>query len=99
MAHQKRNPVFKSAEDDGYEEPIKELLSEPFQGSVNWLEISQEQKTGKYYLVAHGLKDEGVKAFWRKTRRLSHFRWVLNGVWTDTLNQDLIPQPLYYKEI
>lgn len=65
-----------------------------------WKVIASEQQTGTAYLVSHLLGDTGTVAFWRKTRRLNHNRWVLHGIWSDPLTRvDIIPQPLYYKEL
>lgn len=85
----------------GPEEPIiitAEKVTEPVPVTDGWSVIGEEQQTGKHYIVTHIAEQTGVIAFWRKTRRLSHFRWVLHGTWTNMMNQELIPQPIYYKE-
>ena len=64
-----------------------------------WRVIGLEQQTGKTYIVGNTLEEEGKLAFWRKTRVLSHYKWVLNGKWTDPLTRaEILPQPVYYKE-
>lgn len=84
-------PIPELAPEEGSKEPIPEN---------GWQLLSLEQQTGKFYIVTNDTTQEGVRAFWRKTRALSHFRWVLNGKWCDVLtNQYLIPQPIYFKEI
>jgi hypothetical protein len=68
--------------------------------SNGWRELTDEQNTGKTFYVTHDLSIEGIRGFWRKTRVLSHFRWVSSGKWTNSLtNCDIIPVPKYYKEI
>ena len=115
MSQHKRQQVFKPAEDEGQiqiDPPLKasepDILDapqseapkdEPVITNHAWLEITPEQQTGKHYLVTHDRQEAGVQSFWRKTRRLSHFRWVLHGSWTDRMNRDLLPQPIFYKEI
>lgn len=75
----------------------KIIVAEPVNG---WKEITPDQQTGKHYIVTHDPNKDGVQAYWRKTRVMLHFRWVLNGKWTDAMtNQYLIPQPLFYQEI
>ena len=82
----------------------KNTLSVPEKSSEvlpnGWKVISEEQQNGMAYLVTHVLDGEGVLAFWRRTRMLSHNRWVLHGRWSDSLTRaDIIPQPLYYKDV
>lgn len=68
--------------------------------SNEWKEISKVQQSGKTYLVTSDVTFEGVRAFWRKTRALSHNKWVLHGKWTEPLtNAEVLPQPLFYKVI
>ena len=65
-----------------------------------WKVISATQHTGKAFLVASDLDSEGRMAFWRKTRVLSHNKWILNGKWSDSLTRgEVLPQPIYYKEV
>ena len=65
-----------------------------------WRVISVEQHDGKHYLVAAELSDLGVRAFWRKTRVLSHFKWVLHGKWTEALTRaEILPTPRFFKEV
>ena len=65
-----------------------------------WKVISLEQQTGKRYLVTADLETNGVRAFWRKTRVLSHFKWKMHGKWTNALTHgDVLPEPRYYKEL
>lgn len=65
-----------------------------------WKLLSEAQQDGKTYLVTHNFYEPGVKAFWRKTRILSHFRWALHGKWSSKLTRsEVLPQPLYYKEL
>lgn len=65
-----------------------------------WRVLSQEQQTGATFLVTHDLEAEGTPAFWRKTRALSHYKWVLNGKWSNTLTRlDILPEPRYFKEM
>lgn len=64
-----------------------------------WKVIGPEQQAGKHYLVTHDIKEDGIQAYWRKTRILDHFRWTLKGRWSQSLtNNDLVPQPIYFKE-
>lgn len=65
-----------------------------------WRVLTLEQQTGATFLVTHDLEAEGIPAFWRKTRALSHYKWVLNGKWSNTLTRlDILPEPRYYKEM
>lgn len=65
-----------------------------------WRIIGLEQQTGQSFLVTHDLEAEGVRAFWRKTRSLSHNKWVLHGKWTHTMaHTDILPEPRYFREI
>ena len=78
----------------------KEIDIEPLPPSGGWQLLGMEQQTGKQYLVTHDTLADGVRAHWKKTRMMSHFRWVLHGKWLDSMtNRYLIPQPLYFKEI
>lgn len=83
-------------EETSLPDPAKKIEALPH----GWQILTPEQQTGKAYLVSHVFDGAGVLAFWRRTRRLSHNRWVLHGRWSDSLTRvDIIPQPLYYKEI
>ena len=65
-----------------------------------WRVLGLAQQDGRTYPVAVELEAEGVRAYWRKTRAMSHNKWVLHGKWTDRLtNVDLLPQPRYYKDV
>lgn len=65
-----------------------------------WRVISAEQQDGKHFVVTHDLNAQGMHAYWRKTRVMSHFRWVTRGKWSDSLTrQDILPEPRYYKEV
>ena len=83
------------------QEPVPEEEEAAFQDPNNgWKEITREQQNGKTYLVSNDLEAEGVRAFWRKTRVLNHFRWILAGKWSDFMSRaDILPQPRFYKEI
>ncbi len=85
------------------EEPAPELPPESTPDILKngWRVISREQQTGKTYIVSNTLEESGGEmAFWRKTRALSHFKWVLHGRWSYSLtNKDLIPQPIYWKAV
>lgn len=84
----------------------KTPVSEPAQGEPQstlrngWQLITPEQHTGEAFFVANDLEEEGVRAFWRKTRVLSHNKWTTHGKWSLALNRlDVLPEPRYYKEI
>ena len=80
--------------------PEPEATSAPDVLPFGWRVLGLAQQTGAVFLVSAELNSEGVRAYWRKTRALSHNKWVLKGRWSDRLtNVDLIPQPRYYKEI
>ncbi len=65
-----------------------------------WKRLSVEQQTGKQYFVTANTEEEGERAFWRKTRVLSHFKWKIYGKWTNALtHQDILPSPIYYKDV
>lgn len=65
-----------------------------------WRELTDVQKSGKSFHLASDLDSGAIRGFWRKTRVLSHFKWIISGKWTDSLtNRELIPAPKYYKEI
>ena len=94
-------------DESGYVEAVAEQhTSEPEAPSVEdalphgWQLITPAQHDGKTYRVTHDLAVEGVEAFWRKTRVLSHYRWVLNGKWTlQNSRQEVMPQPVYFAEV
>jgi hypothetical protein len=94
----KVEPPFKASEElediIGAEEPDMNDLPN------GWKVLSRDQQSGKTYLVSSELDAEGVRAFWRPTRVLSHYKWVLQGRWSELLTRaDIMPQPRYYKEI
>lgn len=107
--HQKRPPVYRPAEEDVAKEeislPLKAAepqieppkVAEPTVKKSVWNVITEAQHDGKYYIVTHDQSQDGVPAFWRKSRQLKHFRWSLHGVWTDAMNKGLIPQPTHYR--
>ena len=65
-----------------------------------WRVLTEAQHDGSPYLVSSDLNDTGTRAFWRKTRVLSHFKWKIHGKWTESLtNRDVLPEPRYYKEL
>ena len=83
-------------------EPIVGREEEPLGGVLvnGWREITTGQQTGKTFLVGSDLDGEGVRAFWRKTRVLDHFKWKLHGKWSDALTRtEVLPEPRYYKEV
>lgn len=85
------------------EEPVPEPMQAPEADEdvlpQGWREITQTQQDGRMYRVAYQFEEDGVQAFWRKTRVLSHNRWTMHGKWTNSLTRvTLTPQPLYYKE-
>lgn len=109
--HKRRTPVFTSAEEPVVETvedfegivdaPVAPLPSQKAENTLpnGWNVISEDQHTGKTFLVTHDLESEGVRAFWRKTRVLSHYKWVMHGKWSDSLTRaDVIPDPAYYKD-
>lgn len=76
---------------------VEEQITSKHEG---WQVITLEQQNGKNYLVASTLDEEGEIAFWRKTRVLSHSKWILNGKWSYAMTRaDVLPQPIYFKEI
>lgn len=82
--------------------PAPEPVSKHTQETLpnGWHVLSHDQQDGKTYLVTSDFSSEGVRAFWRKTRVLSHNRWIMNGKWSDSLTRaDILPIPLYYKEV
>lgn len=41
----------------------------------------------------------GILCYWRKTRRMEHFRWINTGRWSDALtHQTLSFVPMYWKD-
>lgn len=65
-----------------------------------WKVLGDDQKSGKTYLVTHDVQEPGVQAFWRKTRVLSHARWITHGKWTDPLTRaEILPEPRLYKDV
>ena len=84
------SPVFKAAEERFVEDVPKSL----------WLPITEAQQTGKNYLVAKTENENGVVAYWRRTRVMLHNRWSLQGKWTLFEDRrDLDFEPVYYQEI
>lgn len=66
---------------------------------VGWNLITEAEQDGRTYVVTHDPAVEGVEAFWRRTRVLSHYRWVYRGRWSHLLSRaDVMPQPIYFKE-
>lgn len=99
-------PHHVGAEDEiSFEEPLlfpKTPGQDPTADTLKngWRTIGLEQQTGATFLVTHNLEAEGIPAFWRKTRALSHHRWVLNGKWSDSLTRDdILPEPRYWREL
>lgn len=65
---------------------------------AGWNLITKEQQDGRSYVVTHDPSVEGVEAFWRRTRVLSHYRWVYRGRWSHHLSRtDVLPQPVYFR--
>jgi hypothetical protein len=63
-----------------------------------WLEITDAQKNGDQLVVSEQPKGDGVLAFWRKTRKMEHFKWIESGKWSDTIShQTLAFEAKYYK--
>lgn len=65
-----------------------------------WKVIGPEQQNGKHYLLTNDINDQSPQqGFWKRTRKMNHFRWVSHGCWHNSLtHKDLIPQPIYFKE-
>ena len=112
--HKKHRPVFqqeapREVENDRkvVETPVVEDFEALFEGKIEakttegeWKLLSHAQQNGKTYLVTHDPSEGFVEAFWRKTRVLSHYKWVLNGKWTLVgTRADVLPQPTYYREL
>ena len=75
----------------------KEAEPDPLMG---WQELTEAQQTGKTFLISRDLYEEGVSAFWRRTRVLEHFKWKQCGKWTNSLtHQAVLPEPKYYKDL
>lgn len=60
--------------------------------------ITDAQKTGDVFLVSVEPEGDGTEAFWRKTRKMEHFKWVDSGKWSRPIsNNTLHFEPKYYK--
>lgn len=108
----KIDPPLKPAEDEDLDDLVGDetpeqapVVEEPppvieQKELAGWKLIGPEQHTGNHYIVTHDIHADGVMAYWRKTRVLSHFRWVLNGRWSKVNTKiDIIPPPVYFKEV
>jgi hypothetical protein len=114
--HKKRPPVFVTAEEIDSSRPVENQAVEQVEAAIvypkieisgsqdkslnGWSVISEDQHTGKVFLVSNDINSEGERASWRRTRVLSHSKWVMHGKWSNALTRaDVLPQPIYYKEI
>jgi hypothetical protein len=99
-------PEPKDVESGSVEEPSPlpaaepEAASAPDELPAGWRLISEAQHDGRSYFVTSDLASEGEVAFWRKTRSLSHFRWVMHGKWSNSLTRrDVLPEPRFFREL
>lgn len=84
-------PIPEEKEIPPVEEPETDLPK-------GWNLISETEQDGRTYFVTHDTAVEGTEAFWRKSRAMSHFRWVFRGRWSDALTRaDIHPEPRYYR--
>lgn len=55
---------------------------------------------GEAIMLYRDKKDEGILGFWRKTRHMEHFKWVMSGGWADSLTRRPLDfQPLFWEEV
>jgi hypothetical protein len=98
----KRTEENTSGNAENYDDPEQESYEEEaMEESVNgWLAITEAQKTGDQFIVSEEPEGEGVKSFWRRTRKRQDFKWVECGKWSDCMTkQSLSFEPYYYKEV
>ena len=79
-------------------EKLEEIVHETL--PHGWKVLTEAQQDGAHYLVTGDFESEGIRAFWRKTRVLSHSRWILYGKWSESLSRaDVMPIPRYFKDL
>lgn len=75
-----------------------ELSSAPVIEINGWSFLTDTQQNGEQFIVSEEPQGEGVLAFFRKTRKMEHFKWIESGKWSDTVSQQTLAfEPKYYK--
>lgn len=84
--------------EDEIEEP--EVFAAGDEPPEGWHGMKTAPMVGTQIIVSITGRDNGTRAYYRRTRRQENGRWVLNGKWTEPVTGALLDfEPRFWKEI